>query len=60
MLSKGVLEVIRKEVSCLSDPRVIGRCDHSLFDIIVITMCGVIAGCEGWSDISLHAQDREG
>jgi hypothetical protein len=60
MVSKSVLEVIRKEVSYLPDPRVVGRCYHSLFDIIVMTLCGVVAGgCEGWSDISLHAQDRE-
>ena len=59
MANKSVLEVIRKEVSCLPDLRVIGRCDHSLFDIVVMTLCGVIAGCEGWSDISLNAKDRE-
>ena len=59
MESKSVLEVIRREVSCLPDPRVVGRCDHSLFDIIVMTLCGVIAGCEGWADIAQHAQDRE-
>jgi len=59
MIHKNVIEVIRKEVSCLEDPRVLGRCNHSLFDIAVLTLCGVIAGCEGWESIVLHAKDRK-
>jgi len=59
MVHKSVVEVIRKEVSCLEDLRVLGRCDHSLFDIIVLTLCGVLAGCEGWESIVLHAKDRK-
>ena len=59
MIHKSVVEVIRKEVSCLEDPRIVGRCDHSLFDIVVLTLCGVIAGCEGWEPIVLHAHDRK-
>jgi predicted transposase YbfD/YdcC len=30
-----------------------------LFDIVVLTLCGVIAGCEGWESIVLHANDRK-
>jgi len=33
----------------LPDPRVEGRCDHKLIDIIVITVCAVIVGQRiGW------------
>lgn len=35
----------------LPDPRVEGRCDHKLIDIIVITVCAVIAGGETWVDV---------
>jgi predicted transposase YbfD/YdcC len=35
----------------LPDPRVEGRCDHRLIDIIVITVCAVIAGAESWVDV---------
>ena len=35
----------------LPDPRVEGRCDHKLIDIIVIAVCAVIAGAETWVDI---------
>ncbi len=35
----------------LPDPRVAGRCDHKLIDIIVIAVCAVIAGAENWVDV---------
>lgn len=35
----------------LDDPRVTGRCDHVLVDILVIALCAVMAGAEGWDDI---------
>jgi predicted transposase YbfD/YdcC len=35
----------------LPDPRVEGRCDHKLIDIIVIAVCAVIAGAENWVDV---------
>jgi predicted transposase YbfD/YdcC len=35
----------------LPDPRVEGRCDHKLIDIIVITVCAVIVGAETWVDV---------
>jgi predicted transposase YbfD/YdcC len=36
----------------LPDPRVEGRCDHKLVDIIVIAVCAVIAGAESWVDVA--------
>lgn len=35
----------------IQDPRVQGRCDHQLIDIIVIAVCAVIAGAETWVDV---------
>ena len=35
----------------LPDPRVEGRCDHKLIDIVVIAVCAVIAGAENWVDV---------
>ncbi len=40
------------------DPRVIGRCDHKLIDIIIIAMCGVLCGAEGWEDIEEFGQNK--
>jgi len=49
---------MRKEVAALveafadlPDPRVIGRCDHDLLDIVVLALCAVMSGAEGWDDI---------
>jgi predicted transposase YbfD/YdcC len=43
----------------LPDPRVEGRCDHKLIDIIVITVCAVIAGAESWVDVESFGQAKQ-
>jgi len=43
----------------MPDPRVEGRCDHLLIDIIVIAICGVMAGAEGWEEIEEFGQTKE-
>lgn len=35
----------------IPDPRVEGRCDHQLIDIIVMAVCAMIAGAETWVDV---------
>ena len=35
----------------LKDPRVVGRCDHRLFDIVATTLLAVMSGAEDWPDI---------
>lgn len=40
----------------LDDPRVIGRCDYALLDLIVIAICASIAGAEGWVDVETFAR----
>lgn len=42
----------------LPDPRVEGRCDHPLIDIIVIAVCAVIAGAATWVDIENFGKAR--
>jgi predicted transposase YbfD/YdcC len=42
---------IKKYFRCLKDPRVRQRTEHRLIDIIAIALCGVIANCDGWTDI---------
>lgn len=44
----------------LPDPRVEGRCDHKLIDIIVITVCAVIAGAESWVEVESFGKARQG
>jgi predicted transposase YbfD/YdcC len=49
---------IKRYFRCLKDPRVRQRTEHRLIDIIVIALCGVIANCDGWSDIIDFANNR--
>ena len=49
---------IRKHFRALKDPRVAGRRKHLLSDLIVITICGVICGCNDWQQIATFARSR--
>src|SRR5438876_2553380 len=49
---------IKKYFRLLKDPRVRNRTDHRLIDIIAIALCGVIANCDGWTDIMDFANNR--
>lgn len=35
----------------MPDPRVVGRCDHALVEILLIAVCGVLCGAESWSEV---------
>ena len=43
----------------LVDPRVEGRCDHQLIDIIIIAVCAMIAGAESWVDVETFGKVKE-
>ena len=49
---------IKKYFTSLRDPRVRNRTEHRLIDIIAIALCGVIANCDGWTDIIDFANNR--
>ncbi|MEQ9027523.1 MAG: ISAs1 family transposase [Aggregatilineales bacterium] len=43
----------------LPDPRVRGRCDHKLLDIIMIAICGVLCGADSWVGIETVGKAKE-
>lgn len=43
----------------LTDPRVERTRLHSLKDIIAITICAVLSGCNDWEEIELYGQSKE-
>jgi predicted transposase YbfD/YdcC len=43
----------------LVDPRVVGRCNHQLIEIITIAVCAVLSEAEGWEDIEEFGQSKE-
>jgi predicted transposase YbfD/YdcC len=50
-MPKKPLEAIEQHFSKVSDPRVDRTKEHKLMDMIVIAICAVICGAEGWTDI---------
>ena len=45
--------------SSLSDPRIDRKKQHSLRDILLLTILGVICGAESWTDIELFGESRQ-
>ena len=56
MSIQGLVE----QFSELEDPRMVGKVDHHLVDILVIAVCAVIACAESWDDIALYGRSKEG
>ena len=43
----------------MDDPRLDRKKRHSLLDIVAITICAVIAGADGWTDVELFGKSKE-
>ena len=50
-MKKTALDSIDLYFSDVTDPRMSGKIDHILIEIITIAICAVICGAEGWTDI---------
>ncbi len=44
--------------SIIQGPRQSWKVEHNLFDILLLTVCAVIAGAEGWEDIEEFGKER--
>ena len=58
MKEAGIAGLIERFAD-LPDPRVAGRTDHDLLDIVVLALCAVMSGAEGWDDIEDWGRERE-
>ncbi len=38
----------------IEEPRQVGKVDHLLIDVLVITVCAVLAHAETFEDVALH------
>lgn len=59
MAAEPSVASIKKHFRRLRDPRVPGRTQHLLIDLLALALCGVIANCDDWPDIALFARQRE-
>lgn len=41
------------------DYRVVGRCTHSLSDILGLSLCGIIADCDDFTEIEDYGKDNK-
>ncbi|MDR2507729.1 MAG: ISAs1 family transposase, partial [Candidatus Accumulibacter sp.] len=53
------ISILIDRFSDLPDSRVKGRTDHDLLDIVVLALCAVMSGAEGWDDIEDWGRERE-
>src|SRR5438046_169716 len=56
------LPFANSSLACLesvTDPRVNRSKRHKLVDILVIALCGFLAGCEGWVDVELFGISKK-
>lgn len=51
--------ILVQKLNRIEDPRVIGRCEHALTDILLIALCATMAGAEGWDDMEGWAEANE-
>lgn len=58
--AREFVEGLRYCFADLKDPRVQGRCDHLLLDIMAITLVAVMCGAEDWTDIEEFGCSRHG
>jgi predicted transposase YbfD/YdcC len=57
-VEKRFVEGLQQCFAELRDPRVEGRCDHLLIDILAIGLLAVMCGAEDWPDIEEFGQRR--
>ena len=50
---------VQDHFSSLSDPRILLKTRHKLIDVIVITLCAVIAGADDWVEIAAFGREKE-
>lgn len=52
------LDCLRVSVNHIDDPRVQGRSDHLLSDIVGITVLAVLCGCDDWVAVTIFSKTR--
>lgn len=59
-MSKEVFRSLEASFGDLPDPRVQGRCEHKLVDIVLVAVCAVLCGAESWSEVEEFGEAKEG
>ncbi len=49
---------LMNSLSVIYDPRQAWKVEHKLTDVLILIICAVIAGCEGWEEIEDFGNER--
>lgn len=58
-MSETPLASIQECFGAIHDPRVQGRCDYQLIEIITIAICAVVAGANAWTEVETFGKNKE-
>lgn len=58
-MSDNPLASIQDYFGNIPDPRVQGRCEYPLLEIITIAICAVVAGADSWTEIETFGKSKE-
>lgn len=58
-MSDQLKNSIRHCFEDLPDPRVKGRWDHKLIDMMIIAVCAVISGADSWVGVETYGKAKE-
>jgi predicted transposase YbfD/YdcC len=58
-MSEELIPSIKRCYGDLPDPRVEGRCDHKVIDMVVLTVLAVICGADGWVGVETYGKAKE-
>ncbi len=58
-LAAGFARRVCEGFAKVKDPRVVGRCDHLLMDILSITILAVLCGADDWPEVEEFGKRRE-
>jgi predicted transposase YbfD/YdcC len=57
-MEKSGLAKLIESFSEMPDPRVVGRTDHHLLDILVLTICAVVCGADDWEAVEMWGEAK--
>ena len=58
-MGEGLNSSLSEAFETLTDPRVEGRCDHKLVEIVLIAVCAVLTGAESWVEVETFGRVKE-
>jgi len=54
-----LIYVLQKYFETIRDSRQAGKVKHSMLEVIIMTICAVVSGCEHWEDIADFCKVKE-